>query len=150
MSIYKKILVFVLVISLLSNATKVIAEPIEISPNSSYEVLVENFTILYGGDVLLNKAIIECESQWNETALGDSGRSYGLFQFQKASFERMSKAFGEELNYYSSYDQLKLGVWAVNNGYANEWTSYRAIMNGGKYSFYSKQLKQHFTVYCSL
>lgn len=139
-----------IITSLLSNATKVIAEPLEIGYEVSYEVLVENFTLLYGGNVSLNKAIIGCESQWNPRALGDGGRSYGLFQYQKASFDRMAKAFGEELDYYSPYDQIKLGVWSINNGYASEWTSFRAIQNGGKYSFYSKQLGKSFTVYCSI
>lgn len=119
---------------------------IELSPQEQ----VQHFAKIYGADIDLVNVVIECESQWNVKARGDGGRSFGIFQFQKPSFERMAKAFGEELDYYSYYDQIKLGVWALENGYGNEWTAYVAIKNGGKYSFYSKQLQKHFTVYCRL
>lgn len=69
-------------------------------------------------------------------------------QYHKQSFENHAKLYGEELDYYSTYDQIKLGTWAIANGRGNEWTAYRAIKNGGTYSFYSKLLNKHFTAKC--
>lgn len=148
MKLNKKIFASLLLPLLLLSSQPVIAEPIKISEDLPIEKQVELFTLVYGGDVELNKKVIKCESGWNVKANGDGGISLGIAQFQLESFNRMSKAFGEKLDYYSSYDQLKLFVWAMNNGYAREWTAYRAIKNGGTYSFYSNQLKKHFTVKC--
>jgi hypothetical protein len=64
---------------------------------------------------------------------------------------RMSKIYGEELDYDSQFDQLKLGIYALSKPeLAREWSTYVAIKKGGTYSFYSKQLKQNFTVKCRL
>jgi hypothetical protein len=54
------------------------------------------------------------------------------------------------LDYNSAHDQAKLGMWAISQGYGNEWTAYVAIKNGGVYKFYSRQLKKNFVVKCSL
>lgn len=148
MKITKTIVCLCMMISLLGFPAKVISEPLKISEELPLEKQVELFTLVYGGDAELNKKVIRCESGWDVKADGDGGISLGVAQFQLESFNRMSKAFGEKLDYNSSYDQLKLFVWAMNNGYAREWTAYRAIKNGGTYSFYSKQLGRHFTVYC--
>jgi len=143
-----KIIMACVIVSLLGFPAKAIAEPLVISPELPLEKQVELFTLVYGGDVELNKKVIKCESNGKQTAVGDSGLSRGIAQFQKPTFDRLSKKFGEELNYNSSYDQLKLMVWSIANGYGSNWTAYRAIKNGGTYSFYSKQLKKHFTVTC--
>lgn len=112
---------------------------------------IEQLSLINGIDVKLVKAVIDCESGFNNSNIGDNGLSRGILQFQKSTFMRMSSIYGEKLNYDSQFDQLKLGIWALSKPeLAREWTSYRAIMNGGTYSFYSKQLKQHFTVKCSI
>ena len=140
----------VLISSLLVNPTKLIAEPLEITPELSLREQIAVYSAQYGTDKEILMKMIECESGWNESALGDNGRAYGLLQFHKASFDRMAKAFGEELDYKSSSDQIRLASWAIQNGYAREWTSYRAIKNGGHYSFYSNLLQKHFNVKCKL
>lgn len=150
MSIKNTILVVTIIISLLGISTKVIADPIEIvNPvNLTSEQQIAYFSQLYGGDADMITRMMMCESGGKHSAVGDGYRSHGIFQFQQPSFERMEEAFGEDLNYQSSFDQIKLATWAISNGYGREWTSYRAIMNGGRYSFYSNQLHQHFTIYC--
>lgn len=87
-------------------------------------------------------------SNYNPNAIGDGGRSRGIAQFQKESFNRLSRLMGEELDYNSPHDQIKLLSWSVANGHGREWTAFRAIKNGGTYSFYSRQLQQHFSVVC--
>jgi hypothetical protein len=135
-------------------AKPVIAEPLEIVNPVDLTVYeqVEYFTNIYGGDTSINNKIMYCESRGNHGAVSDGGRSNGIMQFQKPTFDWMEKEFygeyQEHLNYKSSLDQIKLFTWAMSKGYGRNWTAYRAIMNGGKYSFYSNQLKKYFTVTC--
>jgi len=143
----------VLITSLLVNPTKVIAEPLEIvNPiELTRNGQIQYFTTLYGANINIVNKVIECESKGIHGAVGDSGLSNGIFQFQKSTFYRMAKIYGEELNYSSEYDQLKLGVWAMSKPeLAREWTSYVAIQKGGTYTFYSRQLGKTFTVKCKL
>lgn len=92
----------------------------------------------------------DCESDFNPNAVGDSGRAFGPLQFHRATFDSMAKLMGEELRYDSANDQIKVVSWIAANypSKLNSWTSYRAIQNGGTYSFYSSLLKKHYTVTC--
>lgn len=112
---------------------------------------VNQFSNIYSIDPRLVTRVIECESKYDHENVGDGGRAFGVMQYHKASFLRHAKLMGEpDLDYYSTHDQIKVGTWAIANGHGREWTAYRAIMNGGTYSFYSKLLKKHFTVKCKL
>jgi len=66
--------------------------------------------------------VVECESNWNVNAVGDDGRSFGLAQFLKTTFE-------EECNgdYYNSYDQLKCMGEMWDRGMQRRWTCYRLL-----------------------
>lgn len=144
-----------LVSSLLGFPTKDMASELEIKTplvitENYIQEQIDYFSQLNGVDSKLISKVVECESQYNHNASGDGNRAYGIFQYHKASFERHAKLYGEELDYYSVYDQVKLGTWSIANGMGNEWTAYRAITNGGTYSFYSKLLQKHFVVRCSL
>lgn len=110
--------------------------------------LAEHYTTISQGEAKYTSAVIRCESQYNPKARGDSGRALGVGQFHKPTFERLSKLMGEELDYNSYYDQTKLLAWSLDNGYGANWTAYRAIKNGGTYSFYSKLLGKHYTSVC--
>lgn len=110
---------------------------------------IEHFANLYGADVSVVKAVVRCESGGDHKSKGDSGFSKGIAQFQKSTFYRMAKLKGEDLNYESQFDQIKLLSYAMANpDLAREWSTFRAIKNGGTYSFYSRQLKKSFTVKC--
>lgn len=65
-----------------------------------------------------------CESSFNPKAKGDSGRAFGVMQYHKPTFEAFSKLMGEELDYYSYNDQLKLTAWIWANypQYKSHWT----------------------------
>lgn len=108
------------------------------------------FSKLYNTNPALVSKVMECESNGKQSAVGDYGLSRGVMQFQKETFNRLSKLMGEELNYNSSFDQIKLATWAIANGHGSNWTAYRAIMNGGSYTFYSRQLQQWYIVHCKL
>ena len=121
--------------------------PLALSVNEQ----VAYFSDLYGGNTQIALKVMGCESSGDSNSIGDGGRSRGVFQFQKSTFLRMEKAFGEKLNYNSTLDQIKLATWALSKKeYASEWSTYRAIVNGGKYSFYSRQLQRHFIVRCKI
>jgi hypothetical protein len=152
---FKNIIVCVaIIISLLGSPTNVIAEPLEIiNPiDLTVQEQVAYFTNIYGGDTSINNKVMYCESKGNHDTVSDGGRSNGILQFQKPTWNWMEDEFfeeyGEHLDYTSSFDQIKLFTWAMNKGYGRNWTAYRAIMNGGTYSFYSNQLHRHFTVTC--
>jgi len=78
-------------------------------------------------DELMYK-IIQCESQWNEKAIGDTDYlypAYGLIQIQKRTWDWLCKLSGKELDYYSPEDQVALLKWALENDYGYLWTCYR-------------------------
>ena len=106
------------------------------------------YSKIYNVDSKLVSKVIDCESGGENHVVSDGGRSKGVAQFQLPTFLWMEKEFGKDLNYNSSHDQILLLVWGLSKGYGNNWTAYRTIMNGDKYSFYSKQLQRHFTTYC--
>lgn len=91
-----------------------------------------------------------CESGLDQNAVGDHGEAIGTFQFHQQTFDYLSQKMGEELDINSQYDQIKLAAWALANGYGNEWTTYRAIQNGGSYTFYSQGENRYITVDCKM
>lgn len=114
------------------------------------ENIVTHFANEYGVSPELMLAVMRCESNGNPNTVGDGGRSRGVFQIQKPTWDRFTKEMGETLDYTSSFDQAKVASWAFSEGHGDEWSTYRSIKNGGVYSFYSRQLKGYFTVRCSL
>lgn len=104
----------------------------------------------YGAEIPLLDKMAFCESTYNPKAVGDGGRALSVYQYHKETFYSHAKLMGEELNYNSAHDQIKLTAWiSVHHpDKLRAWTSYRAIKNGGTYSFYSKLLKKHYTVVC--
>lgn len=141
-----------LLFSLLGFPTKDSAEEIKINPlDLSVKDQIIYFSNLYGGDSQIAIRVMECESGGNHKTSGDGGRSNGIFQFQKSTFLRMEKEFGEDLNYSSQYDQIKLASYALSKPeLAREWTTYVAIQKGGSYSFWSSQNQRHYTVKCAI
>lgn len=141
-----------LVFSLFGFPTKDSAEELKINPlELSVIDQITYFSNLYGGDPQVAVRVMECESGGKHSTVSDRGYSRGIFQFQKSTFERMAKAYGEVLDYNSQYDQVKLASWALAQPkYQNEWTTFVAIKSGGKYSFWSSLNQKHYIIYCSL
>jgi soluble lytic murein transglycosylase-like protein len=95
----------------------------------SHKELVEYFATLYGANTAQLEAVIKCESNWRPTVYGDGGHAYGLLQFHKPTFDRWAKQMGEELDYYSAYDSIKLGAWAFAQGanFKDDWTCWTRL-----------------------
>lgn len=102
----------------------------------------------YGIDESVFKKVMWCESNNKPYKVGDGGRARNVLQFHKGTFDSYAKKLGEPLDYDSYHDQIKLGAYMFSIGEANHWTAYRAIKNGGTYSFYSTLLERHYTVTC--
>lgn len=71
-------------------------------------------------------AIIKCESDGRHNVYGDGGRSYGIAQFQKATFHWLAGKSGMKgLKWKDRDDQIQLLTWAVRNNYGHLWTCYK-------------------------
>ncbi len=81
-------------------------------------------------DVL--KKVATCESTMNPQAVNynDGGigkHSIGILQFQESTFNSYSKKMGEELDYHSSYDQVKVADYMVSQGQLRQWSCSRIL-----------------------
>jgi soluble lytic murein transglycosylase-like protein len=81
----------------------------------------------YGGnyDELYN--VIQCESNWNHRAVGDSGLAFSLAQFHKQTFNSFKEMAKMDLDYYNPFDQIELMVWSFSKGLQNHWTCHRIL-----------------------
>lgn len=108
----------------------------------------------YGVQPQLALAVARCESQFGKLPDGDNGHAKGIYQYWDDTWERHYKEFNREtgvtLTKGVTKDDIQLATWAFSTGKASEWTTAVAIKKGGTYSFYSRQLKQHFTVKCEM
>lgn len=151
---YKIIIILLLGFSLLGvYPQRTLSEELQID-EMPYTIQINHFAKLYGVDDRLVNKVIECESGGIHNVVGDGGRSKGIAQIQKPTWNWMvsmyNKEYKENLNYNSSFDQIKLTTYMISKGEGHNWTTYVAIKKGGTYSFYSSQLKKHFTVKCKL
>ena len=72
--------------------------------------------------------LIQKESGWKETAVGDSGKAYGIAQFWRSTFYGYAKKYGmDELQYENPSDQILLMVRMIADGQAFNWTAARGI-----------------------
>lgn len=120
-------------------------EPAPLSPIE----YADKYATQYGIDLALFKKVMWCESNNEPTAVGDSGKARNVLQFHKGTFIDYSKKLGKDMDYNSYKDQTELGAYMFSIGQARHWTSYRAIMNGGVYTFTDSEGKTH-TVHCKL
>lgn len=88
-----------------------------------------------------------CESNFKNIS-GDGGASFGPFQYNKNTFNSFAKEMGEKLDYKNPEHQAKLTAWVFKHRpqYKRHWTTWRALQNGGVYTFTAKGKK--YTVKC--
>ena len=71
-------------------------------------------------NLLYNLAV--CESGLiHENRWGDKGLSYGLFQWQKKSWDLYNKKFGLNLDRYKLEDQVEMTALVIKNGDQHNW-----------------------------
>jgi hypothetical protein len=71
--------------------------------------------------------ILTCESGIRHKGVwGDGGESYGVAQFQRATFRDLQTQAGRpELRWKNRDDQIWLLDWALRHGYGRYWTCYQ-------------------------
>lgn len=92
----------------------------------SVKEMISYFANYYGASEKEVYTTIKCESGFNPKAVGDGGKATGLAQYHKPTFDRFSKLLGEDLDYYSAHDQIKLTamIFAKYPQYKKHWTCY--------------------------
>lgn len=97
--------------------------------------LLSASTQSYAASTSLIVKILQCESSFNSTAIGDHGLAYGIAQFHKDTFYefaqqaewRMRKAKMWPPKWHNAAQQIFLLNWGLDHGYANRWTCYKII-----------------------
>ncbi len=84
---------------------------------------------------LMNK-IMQCESSNKHLNVwGDGGKSYGIAQFQEATFYEFAHEAKQQMknaklwppNWHNKAQQIFLLNWGLDNGYAERWTCFRKL-----------------------
>jgi len=113
------------------NSVKAISNPYFIALNSILASLVEKDDIDINRALLLNK-IIECESDWNESAInsqfGKKG-GMGLIQVIPKTLQKCENALGRKLDPFNVEDSIACGIYLLNEtpqgvnhwGYPDSW-----------------------------
>jgi hypothetical protein len=92
--------------------------------------IVEHFAKEYKTSPTLLVKVMNCESSGRQSAVGDSGKARGIFQFHKPTWDRFTDLMGETLDRENAVDQAKVASWAFAHGYQSHWTCYRTVMKG--------------------
>mgnify|MGYP001607984416 CR=1 FL=1 len=93
--------------------------------------LIEFYADMYGVKREVALKVAQCESEFKTTAVGDSGKAYGVFQFHKPTFTEFSQKFGDEsLEYKNVEHSIELAMWAISHGMGHHWTCYRNLPKG--------------------
>lgn len=96
------------------------------------EEILKEIPPKYGVKPEVVKKIAHCESTLNPKAInyndgGPGKHSVGILQFQATTFAGYSKKMGEELDYYSTYDQAKVASYMISKGQIHQWSCSRIL-----------------------
>jgi len=68
------------------------------------------------------RSVVSCESQWNKTAIGDHGNSYGLVQIHLPSHRSVTEEMATDPEF-----ALRFLAGHLAEGNGNMWTCYRNL-----------------------
>jgi len=89
--------------------------------------LIEKYSDHFNVPTQLSKNIAFCESSYNPSIYGDSGRAYSVYQFHKPTFDLFAKEYGKEMDYANVEDHIELANWAFSKDYYYHWTCYKKV-----------------------
>lgn len=126
----KKIILFILFLSLniLFVPPHKEAYSRTLTPREFVSIYSKQFNI--SENQLLRTAICESKLKPNAINYNDGGKgrhSFGILQFQESTFLTWEKKLGEDLDYYSYQDQIKLGAFMFSKGQQKQWTCFRIL-----------------------
>lgn len=111
--------------------------------------VIQKYSDEYKIDANLLYSVLYCESRLDpQTKSGDSNRSHGIAQIKDGTWESLEKRLGHELDKKSYLDAIRLTAYAFSINEGRNWTPYRAIKNGGSYTFTNVHTGKEQTVYC--
>lgn len=115
----------------------------------SVQETIVKYATVYAAPEKKLESLFRCESTFRQNVIGEEGE-IGVGQFKPDTFKRLAKLMGEDLNIHSYNDQIKLVSWlSVNHpSEMRNWTTWRALQNGGTYTFTSRQTGKTYTVIC--
>ncbi len=92
----------------------------------------EEYTIQELREFVGEKSVVGClikyESGWQENAVGDNGKSFGLLQFHKATFDLYAKKYNLDLEYKNPSHQILLANLMLNDNFEKNikhWSVWR-------------------------
>ena len=112
---------------LISFNEPVLAEAPAISVSEySVQEMITHYAKLYGANEKELMVVAKCESGFKPNAIGDGGKARNIYQYHKPTFDRFSKLLGEDLDYNSALDQIKLTsfIFAEYPQYKKHWTCF--------------------------
>ena len=162
MRVYQILLIVILLSFLFSNINKKNEDHITSAGNMVPQEVVLDFNSMtipelityiapqYGQDPALLSKIAWCESGHNTEANHDGGRGRGATGLHRTTFNGWAKEMGLTLDYNSPMDQIRVMAWAFSQGEdkREDWTTYRAYMNGGTYTFTHSKTGVKYTSRC--
>jgi hypothetical protein len=96
----------------------------------------EEYILMYAQKYDINESmflkVAVCESSLNPDAIhyhdgGKGKHSVGVFQFQESTFLTWEKIFGEDLDYYSYHDQIKLAAFMFSEKQQSQWSCTKIV-----------------------
>lgn len=110
---------------------------------------IKKYSDEYKIDANLLYSVLYCESNLNPQApSGDNNHSHGIAQIKDPTWDGLEKKLGLKLDKKSWTDAIRLTAGAFSIGEGKHWTPYRAIKNGGSFTFINVHTKKEQTVYC--
>lgn len=95
----------------------------------SVQETISFYAKLYGANEQELLKVANCESRFNQKALGDNGAALGIYQYHEPTFNSFSHLMGKTLEYSSFQDQAELTSWIWVNypQYKRSWTCYTML-----------------------
>lgn len=96
--------------------------------------------------------VANCESGFNEDAHNKkdpNGGSFSFMQFQLPTFNSYAKKIGiDNPDIKNKVHVAETSSYMFSIGEGKQWTAYRALKNGGSYTFFYEPENKYITVYC--
>ena len=92
--------------------------------------VAESYARKYGVDTSLMADVINCESGWNPSVHNErdpNGGSYGLGQYQWATFYKNAPFLFEKPDIHDPHQQLELMAYMWSKGQAGQWSCWYLI-----------------------